>query len=113
MKKRRTIVIFCVVLAAFSMLVACANKEDAEIDYLEWTFEDWRMADDEARNACVMEYERYARETYWGEEVTDADLEDITDMDKEALKLTLGARLFVSEGATVRQIIDEIKAQVE
>jgi len=28
MKKRRTIAIFCVVLAAFSMLAACANKED-------------------------------------------------------------------------------------
>jgi len=42
MKKRRIIVVFCVVLAIFSMLAACANKEDAEIDYLEWKC-DWKI----------------------------------------------------------------------
>ena len=106
MKKKRIIAIFCVVLAVFSMLVACANKEDAEVDYLEWTYEDWSRADSEARMACVIAYERYSRGKA-GIEMTDEEIESKSEAEKGALKLMLGVVLSMSEGKTVRQIIDE------
>jgi hypothetical protein len=106
MKKKRTIAIFCVILVVFSMLAACANKEAAEIDYLDWTFEDWSRADDEARMACVIAFERYSRGKT-GIEMAGEEMDAKPDAEKGALKLMLGVLLSISDGKTVRQIIDE------
>ena len=112
MKKKRSIAIFCVVLAVFSMLAACANKEDAEIDYLDWTFEDWSRADDEERMVCVIAFERYSRGKA-GIEMADEEMEAKSDAEKGALKLMLGVMLSISDGKTVRQVIDDLELHGE
>ena len=113
MRKRRGFAVFCIMLVVFGMLAACANKEDAEIAHMEWTIEDWNKEDLEARIACAITFENHARVYFGKEKLTDEDLEALTDEDKDVMQLLLGALLSISDGKTVRQILDGLEAQRE